>query len=66
MFDILTKANSARIALSDNLGRVLPEEWIIGRSAASVAWSVLSYAKTHGIGCNEVGYSVLYDDSKGG
>lgn len=41
-----------------------PETWIIGRSAKSVAWALLSYALKHAIPVNDVGYSLVYDDSK--
>lgn len=64
MFEVLTPANSARITMNDNLGRAPPETWIIGREAASVAWALLAYARKHKIRAGQVGYSVVYDDSK--
>lgn len=48
--------------MNDNLGRVPPETWIIGREAASVAWALLAYARKHKIRASQVGYSVVYEE----
>lgn len=56
-FAAITPANSQRIVMNDNLGRVPPEEWICASGPKATWFCVVSYAKKHNIDVRDVGYA---------